>query len=262
MHGYPKSVILVQNQHYTIMIKIKPVDLRSFDNNEHFQFMTGFDKLISTHKSVLTGAEVTFGIFKNTLMAEDLAMRIEQGSSAAQTLDRLDRQRDKTWNAINMRIKATLLSPIKEEAESAQFLQHIIQLYGDVCSLTYSEQSTAIENMTNDLALPVITVHTDKIGITHWVYELKTQNRLFTDTFDAINSEFARRESNDVKAVRTLIDPVYQQLVERINASIILEFAQPEVMDFANRLNDKIKYYNTPPVYRNSGSIVGVNEEV
>lgn len=262
MHRYHKSVILVENQPQTIMIKIEPVDLRSFDNNEHFQFMTGFDKLISTHKAAITGAEVTYGIFKNTLMAEDMALRIEQGSSAAQTLDRLDRQRDKTWNAINMRLKATLLCPVKDEIDSARFLLHIIQLYGDVCSLTYSEQSAAIENMTNDLALPVIRVHSDKIGITHWIHELKKQNRLFTDTFDAINSEFARRESNDVKAVRTLIDPVYQQLVERINASIILEFVQPEVTDLAQKLNEKIKYYKTPPAYRNSSNTVGVNEEV
>jgi hypothetical protein len=262
LHGYHKSVILDENQHQTIMIKIEHTDLRSFDNNEHFQFMTGFDKLISTHKAVLTGAEVTYGIFKNTLMAEDLAMRIEQGSSAAQTLDRLDRQRDKTWNAIHMRLKATLLSPIKEEVDSAQFIRHIINLYGDVCTLTYSEQSAAIENLTNDLELPVIAIHTNKVGITDWVLELKKQNRQFNEAFEAINSEFARRESNDVKAVRTLIDPVYEQLVERINASIILEFAQPEVIDFAQKLNDKIKYYNTPLVYRNSSSTVGEKEEV
>lgn len=244
------------------MIKIEPVDLRSFDNNEHFQFMTGFDKLISSHKAAITGIEVTYGIFKNTLMAEDLAMRIEQGSSAAKTLDRLDRQRDKTWDAINMRINATLQSPFKEEADSAQFLRHIIHLYGDVCSLTYSEQSAAIENLTNDLELPVIAVHTNRIGITEWILELKRQNHQFAEAYDAINSEFARRESNDVKAVRTLIDPVYYHMVERINASIILEFAQPEVIDFAQKLNDKIKYYKTPLVYRNSSSTVGEKEEV
>jgi hypothetical protein len=244
------------------MTKIEPVDLRSFENNEHFQFMTGFDKLISTHKCAITGAEITYGIFKNTLMAEDLAIRIEQGSSAAQKLDKLDRQRDKTWNAILLRIKATLLSPIKEEVDSAQFIRHIINLYGDVCTLTFSEQSSAIENLTNDLELPVIAFHTDKIGLTHWVDVLKRQNRQFNEAFDAINSEFARRESNDVKAVRTLIDPVYQQLTERINASIILEFAQPEVMDLVQKLNDKIKYYKTPLVYRNSSSPVGVNNEV
>lgn len=244
------------------MTKIEPVDLRSFDNNEHFQFMTGFDKLISTHKDAITGAEVTYGVFKNTLMAEDLAIRIEQGSSAAQRLDRLDRQRDKTWNAIHLRLKATLQSPIKEEVDSAQFISHIINLYGDVCTLTYSEQSAAIENLTNDLELPVIGIHTHKIGIADWVHELKKQNRQFNEVFDAINSEFARRESNDVKAVRTLIDPVYLQLVERINASIILEFAQPEVIGLAQKLNDKIKYYKTPLIYRNNGIIVGEKKEV
>lgn len=244
------------------MIKIESIDLRNFDNSEHFQYMAGIDRLISTHKDAVMGSEVIYGVFKNTLMAEDLALRIEQGSSVLQTLDRLDRQRDKTWNAINIRIKATLLSPIEDEVQSAQVIQQILNLYGDVCSHTYSEQSSAIAQLTDDMQLPVIAVHVEKVGLTEWVRELKKQNEKFTAVFNDWNSEFAGRESNDVKAARTLIDPVYLQLVERMNASLALEFASEEIMDFANRLNEKIKYYKTPLAFRANRSFVEIKEEV
>jgi hypothetical protein len=59
-----------------------------------------------------------------------------------------------------------------------------------------------------------------------------------------------------------LIDPVYLQLVERINASLALEFASEEVIDFANRMNEKIKYYKTPPAYRVNRSHVEIKVEV
>lgn len=244
------------------MIKIERADLRNLTNQDHFQFMTGFSMLIETYKASLMGNETTYAVFKNTLMAEDLAFRIEQGSSAAQILDKLDKLRDKTWNAINMRINATLLSPFEEETESAQFIHHIIHLYGDICSLTYSEQSLVLENVIDDLQLPVMAIHTEKIGISDWIDELNTQNEKFIEVLNAINSEFVGRESTDVKAVRTLIDPVYQQLVERINACIILEFAQAEVLTFAQKLNEQIKQIKIPLAYRTNISKVGEKEDV
>ena len=244
------------------MINIESIDLRNFDNTEHYQFMAGFDKLISTHQAAILGTEVLYGIFKNTLMAEDLALRLEQGSSVMQTLDRLDKQRDKTWYAIQTRVKATLLSPIEEEVQSAQVIQQIMNLYGDVCAHTYSEQSEVIAHVADDMQLSVIAVHVNRIGLTEWFHELKSQNDKFTYVFNDWNSEFAGRESNDVKAVRTLLDPVYLQLIERINASLILEFALEEVISFACRLNERIKYHKTPPAYRNSGSRVARKEEV
>lgn len=259
---YIKILYISRNPNVVIMIKIESIDLRNFDNSEHFQYMSGFDKLITTHTDAIMGSEVIYGIFKNTLMAEDLALRLEQGSSVLQTLDRLDRQRDKTWSAIQIRIRATLLSPIEDEVQSAQVIQQILNLYGDVCSHTYSEQSSAIAQLTDDMLLPVIAVHVERIGLLEWVRELKRQNEKFTSVFNDWNSEFAGRESNDVKAARTLIDPVYLQLAERINASLALEFASEEVIEFASRLNEKIKYYKTPPAFRVNRSYVEIKEEV
>lgn len=244
------------------MIKIEPIDLRTLENNEHFQFMVGFDNLVCTHKASVMGSEILYNVFKNTLMAEDLAFRVEQGSSVLLTLDRLDRQRDKTWYAINMRIKATLQSPLEEEVQSAQVVEKIINLYGDICALTNGEQSEAITSLTDDLQHPVIDLHINKLGLSEWVSELKRQNEKFKSVLKDRNSEFVGRESNDVKAARTLLDPVYLQLVERINASLILEFALPEVITFAGKLNEKINYFKTPLVYRNSSSKVGIKEEV
>ncbi|HAH24041.1 MAG TPA: hypothetical protein DCL77_09845, partial [Prolixibacteraceae bacterium] len=51
-------------------------------------------------------------------------------------------------------------------------------------------------------------------------------------------------------------DPVYHQLVEKMNASLVLEFASPEVITFAHILNEKINYYQTTFAIRDNGSIV------
>ena len=223
--------------------------------------MTGFSELVSTYPACISGMEVVYGVFQNTLMAEDLALRVEDGSAVAKTLEHIDQLRDKTWNAIHSRVEATLLSPLEEEAQSAEVIDRIIHQYGDVCSMTYSEQSSAVIKLTNELLHTVNEVHVDTIGLPIWVIALKSQNEQFLAVYNEQKSEFAGRESGEVKAARTLIDPVYKQLVEKINASIVLEFARPEVINFVSKLNEKIKYYQTTSVGLKSGSRVEERKE-
>lgn len=243
------------------MTKIEYINLRNFSNKEHNQFMTDFSELISTYPSSIMGMEVLYGIFQNTLIAEDLALRVEQGSSTSKTLEFLDQLRDKTWNAIYMRVKATLLSPLEEESQGAKTIERILNRYGDVRSLTYSEQSLALVNLTNDLLLNENEKHIDSVGFASWVIELKSRNEQFMAVYENRKSEFSGRESGEVKAVRTLIDPVYEQLVEKINASLVLEFAQPETITLAKMLNAKIKQFTTSSVSLDSRSTVEERKE-
>ncbi|HAH24042.1 MAG TPA: hypothetical protein DCL77_09850, partial [Prolixibacteraceae bacterium] len=193
------------------MSKIENINLHNFSNKEHYRFMTDFSELVMTYPASKLGMDVLYGIFQNTLMAEDLALRVEEGSAVAKTLEHLGHLRDKTWNAINMRVKATLLSPLEEEAQSADIIDRKIHQYGDVCSMTYSEESSALTKLIKDLLQSVNEVHIDRIGFPIWVMELKRLNEQFKTIYNSRKSEFAGRESDDVKAARTLIDPVYHQ---------------------------------------------------
>lgn len=238
------------------MTKIETINLHDFSNNEHFWLMSDFDQLVASHPACVWGMEVLYDIFKNTLLAEDLALRVEQGSHVSQTLERLDQQRDQLWNAINMRVQATLLSPLEEEAQSAQVIEQILEFYGDVCSMTNTDQSLAVNNLTHELLLSENEVHIDRIGFPTWVIGLKNCNEEFLEVYNRRNSEFAGRESGDVKTVRTLLDPVYHQLVEKMNATLVLEFAQPETIIFVKKFNEKIHHYLSTSVKRNSLSHV------
>ena len=242
------------------MTKIENINLRDFSNNEHYRYMADFSELVSTYPDSIMGMEVLYGVFQNTLMAEDLALRVEEGSSTSKTLELLGQLRDKAWNAIYLRVKATLLSPFEDEALSARAIERIFHQFGDVCSMTYSDQSEAVTNFTNNLLLPQNILHVDRIGFSTWVLELKNRNEQFKAVYNERNSEFSGRESDVVKAARTLIDPVYKQLIEKMNASIVLEFAQPETITFASKLNRKIKHYQSSFVTHESGSKVEEKE--
>lgn len=47
-----------------------------------------------------------------------------------------------------------------------------------------------------------------------------------------------------MKAVRDEIDPIYQNIVKRIDAQVTLEIATAVTEGFIRELNQRIKYYN------------------
>lgn len=233
------------------MQKLENIALLRMRNNEHFQFMTDVDQLIITNQASELAIDSLYPAFKTALAAEDTAMRVELGSMKSKSIEELDKLRDKTWNAISLRVKATLLSPLASEAESAEFVSRIIDLYGDLRAKSYNEESAGLSNLVADLQLPANTEQVNKVGIQRWVTELKNQNDQFQTVFNERNAELAGRESGDVRAVRLQIDPIYLQMAEIINATIVMGIAKPAAISFVSQLNEKIKYYKTTMASRN-----------
>ena len=236
------------------MQKLETIALTRLRNNEHFQFMTDVDQLINTFQPSELAIDSLYPAFKTALTSEDAAMRVEIGSIKSKSIEELDKLRDKTWNAISLRIKATQLSPLDNEAESAEVIRRIIDLYGDIRTKSYNEESAGISNLVADLQKSENTDHINRVGIQRWVTELKKQNDDFQLVFNERNTELAGRESGDVKAIRLQLDPLYEKIAERINATIVLEIAKPVAFEFISQLNEKINYYKTTLVSRSARS--------
>ncbi len=225
------------------MQKFESIYLPRMRNDEHFQFMTDVDELITTCQISELGIARLYTAFKTTLMAEDAALRIELGSLASKKTEELDVLRNKTWKAISMRVDATLLSPIEDEANSARVLRRLIDLYGDVRSKSYNEESMSISNLLKDFDLPENLNHINKIGLSAWIGELKNQNDQFHAFFNERNAELTARDSGNLKSIRLQIDPIYEDIIEKINAAIVMEVAKPIAFAFMSELNERIKYY-------------------
>jgi len=236
------------------MEKIENILLSRLRNNEHSQFMTDLNKLILTSQASELAIDDLYPSFESILNAETAAMRVELGSSKSKAVEECNRQRGNTWNAISMRTNSALLSPFPDEVASAEIIRRAIDLYGDVRTLTHNEESAATTNLVADLLLPANAEHLDNVGIQRWVPELKSENEQFQTIFDERNAEFANRESGDVRVVRQQMDPIYEQIVEKINASIVMKAAKPAVSGFVIELNEKIKYYKTTLASRSSRS--------
>lgn len=225
------------------MVEINSIYLQRLQNNEHFQFMTDVNTLIITHNAELLGIQAVYPKFQQTLENEDLHMRIENGSLKTLTLKDEDQVRDATYSAARGRTAATLLSPFETERESARALMRCFDLYGSIRQMSYNAESAALTNLVNDLKSEQNAGYLLSVGIGPWVDELETQNNSFIALMDARNKEYAGRETGDVRGARLLIDQAYVDLVDRINAMILLDIASEQVEPFVKELNQKIQYY-------------------
>jgi len=128
--------------------------------------MIDFISLIEKTKPSEIGVSDLYPEFQKTLAFEDKALKVDFGSVKTEHIKELDLLRDKTWNSINQRVNATVISPIEAEAKAAAVLKRVVNLYGDQRQASYNIESAAIANMVSDLLSATNKVHVEKIGIT------------------------------------------------------------------------------------------------
>ena len=226
------------------MDAIQTIYLARMRNNEHYQFMSDVSKAITNATPAALQLDSVFPDFDAALARLNSSLLVDQGSVKTEQITEMDVTRDRTWSALNERVKSSLLSPIAAEVDSAKALKRVFDLYGNVRNLSYNEESAAITNLIEDLEKAQNTAHCATMGITNWVAALKQQNLDFQALLDSRNVELANKDSGDVKAIREEIDPIYQKIAGRIDAQVTLELTTAVTEAFIKELNQRIKYYN------------------
>ena len=95
--------------------------------------------------------------------------------------------------------------------------------------------------MCSDLAQRENAVFVTTCGLTNWVSQLNNLNTAFVAKQNERDTVMANKRSGNAKAVRILIDPLYELMVERVNALVSLNMQTPEIENFIIELNQKIK---------------------
>jgi hypothetical protein len=225
------------------MEKIEFLRLYRLRNDEHYQFITDIKVLINKATAEELGIADINTSFNTAFNAEDTAMKVELGSSQSKAIRDLDAERDKTWNALSLRIDAAFICPVVAEAKAGEALKRVFNLYGDKRKAPYNEESAALTKLVADLLSPANKPHCETLGIIAWVEALKTQNEAFQAVLNNRNEELAGRTSGNTWAFREDVDKYYQKIVDRINSTIELNLAKPGVEKFVKEVNEKIAYY-------------------
>jgi len=80
------------------------------------------------------------------------------------------------------------------------------------------------------------------LGLADWVDELEHCNNAFEDTVLERNKEKSVKPALNVRDIRRKIDTVYLQIIERIEAQILIN-GEAKFAEFVNNLNSNITRY-------------------
>ena len=126
--------------------------------------------------------------------------------------------------------------------QHAARLQVVLNTYGNIAKKPYDEETAAITSLIAELRTGY-AADVSTLGINAWIDELDRNNAAFDALKKERYTQDAERTQLKMKETRVAVDQCYHEIVERINALIIVNGATA-YGSFVNELNALIDAYN------------------
>lgn len=233
-------------------MKITEFALSRLRNEEHFQFFTSFHDLVVVTKASSLKIEALFTSFLPLYANELESLNIIRKSSISDDLVDADDERDSVFRGLCDAVKSAQNHFNADVRVAAKRLQVVLDTYGNLAAKTYDAETGALNSLINDLTT-TYAADVATVGLTGWVTELAAKNKAYDDLKNQRYSDEAAKTILRMKQERVKTDAIYRQLVERINALIVVE-GETAYAGFVSELNKRIEgYENTIANRRGKG---------
>ena len=222
-------------------MKILKIDLSRLRNEEHFQFMTDTRNLIRHEDPTKLNVVQLFAQFTALCEQEDIALERIRKNVLTDPIGEQDALQDSISLGFELLVQAYSHSTNAAKVEAARKIQIIIDHYGDFRRKSYNEETAIIHNFIQDLRSRCSGEITT-LNANEWVDDLAGANHRFKQLMNERFDNNAGEASIKVLDVRKSIDRVYNQLTDRISASILLN-GEADYAAFVNKLNERITYF-------------------
>ncbi len=224
-------------------MKIKFINTIRFRNDEHFQFHTEVKDLITLITAEILKIPALFTEYLACYTAEDEAYKKIVKSAVTAEIEAADRRRDLTFRGLVASNKAAALNHfLPEFISAANRLKVVFDTYGNLSQKPLNEETAAIYNLLQELNNHCWE-DVQIVRLEDWVSQLEADNGNFDNLVKLRNDENAAKTQLKMKETRAALDNVYESIVERINALIIVE-GESVYVGFVNLLNTYIDKYS------------------
>jgi hypothetical protein len=158
---------------------------------------------------------------------------------------RLDTRRDHAYSGFKSYVKVYLNDEDEPKSEAAERIIAVIRNtereLGNPLLLGLAKESTALSSLSRNLA--PLAADIELIGAAGRLEKLETANQEYIDLQFERYLEQSNKPSGDVKAARVAADAAYRDIVDRINAQILLN-GDEKFVAYAKAQNALIERYN------------------
>lgn len=197
------------------MKEIRKFNIARSKTNEVF----GFHKKVEGKTNLLTSAtdQIIVAQYVAAILAFDKALKQNEANSHTAEVDEADTAADAAWRGLKAQAKAMRKYPVEAQRKIAELVWGMIEKYGDIDSMTYSEEYGRMFNLLEEL--DTVAVESHKLIMTDvWLAELHRCYDWYMTAVAAQSEEDGEYETGAVKAARKATDKVYQTLVDYVNS--------------------------------------------
>jgi len=225
------------------MKKIIFLDLHLLHNEEHYQFHFDVKKLFEYFTPDKLNIGSLYPVYESAFEDEVNALQIERNSEISKNIAEADAFRNQLYQGFVWLQEAHTLHSDNAVQEAARRIGSVIEKYGDVRTLNYSQESTAISNLCQELKNNYST-ELFAIGGKQWLTNLAEANEDFKSQFGSTSIEESDNISGIMRNAREIIDPLYTAFITQINAQTAVT-GEANYSEFISQLNNYVNHYKT-----------------
>ncbi|MDR2682842.1 MAG: DUF6261 family protein [Dysgonamonadaceae bacterium] len=224
-------------------MKITKIYLGRLRNEAHYQFIAALIALVVRFPLIGEKLGDWFARLQNLFAREDEAVDYIRKSDYSAKIAEADRRLDNAITGFGETVRGALHHFSQDVVDAAQSLKNLIKTYGNIARKNYDEELAAVTNLLQDLD-GTYAEKVNRIGnLPEWVTEIKAANEALTTFLALRNTEKANKTQERIVNIRREIDPVYRDIVARIEALTLVE-GDAAYAPFIQELNGLVDRFN------------------
>ena len=222
------------------MLRIISAPLSRYRSSQHLFLMNEFIRLAFENPSVRMVVDLYLQDLQKAVEAEIRADEAEYGSAYTEKINDLIVLREKYYGAVRNLVDNGLNHFDASVVEAAKLVDRLLNKYIDILYKTRTEKMTDFTNLANELQKPEYIAAVSKINAAEWTVKIQEINIACAGHVDSRDKESVARHDGNVHDARRVVDPLYNSMVDRINATVLLN-GEAGFTEFIKQINVKIE---------------------
>lgn len=224
-------------------MKCKRFKNKELRHEEWFQFYTEFKALVEQYRPAVLNVEVLFITFVKLYTDADTALELIRKSAATEPIFDADNKRDCTLQGFFEAVKSSAHHFNAPKREAARRLQIVLDHYNGITRKLYDEETATIYNFLQEMN----ETHIGDImllGLEEWITQLDTDNKAFESLMKTRYDEAFSKTDLRMKIIREETDHCYRDMLDRIDAAVLLNGETPEFTAFIKELGLRVDRFS------------------
>ena len=234
------------------MIQVGEIRLEGLDNGSHFSYHTTAIGWAKANETIASKCVKFITPYDASLVEEDIIIKTSPKSPFTDAIVSSDRLRDDLYRRYRNAVKAMDGIAIEEMASAAKTLMQHIKDYRINTSAQIDKETGYMLSFVKDLQ----EKYADEVAtlnLTTIVEQLAAANNQVADLLRQRDIANKDREIGATKRVRADVDKAYRQLIQVINAYVLIE-GEEAYADFIGQMNSLIKRYKQQVLGQTAGT--------